>query len=152
MKTIFILFSISFLYIRIQAQTGISSPLTANCDTSVQNFMARWGIPGGLCAITKNGKLVYSRAFGNIDQSGTQVAQPYNLLRVASLAKMITAVAIMKLYENGQLNLTDSVFGPTAILNSSYYLSAITDNRNYSITVQNLLEHNAGWDRSISCD
>jgi CubicO group peptidase (beta-lactamase class C family) len=57
----------------------------------------------------------------------------------------------MKLIENGQLSLSDKPFGPGGILNvDPYFANAnITDTRVYNITIQNLLEHSAGWNRDL---
>ncbi len=38
--------------------------------------------------------------------------RPDHLFRTASISKIFTAVAVMKLYEDGLLDLTDKVFGP----------------------------------------
>ena len=50
------------------------------------------------------------------------------------------------------LKLSDSVFGSSRVLSSPYYLGAITDSRCYNMTIKQLLEHTAGWDRDIACD
>ena len=56
----------------------------------------------------------------------------------------MTAVAIMKLAEEGRLSLNDKVFGENAILNDPYF-SNPKDERAYDITVAHLLSHEAGW-------
>ncbi|QDA60226.1 serine hydrolase domain-containing protein [Hymenobacter jejuensis] len=114
--------------------------------------MQRWKIPGASVAIARQGKLVYARSFGYADLQRTVPMQPYNLLRVASISKPVTAVAIMKLVESGQISLDHKAFGPNGYLNSPYYSSVITDKRIYNITVRNLLEHSAGWNREVACD
>lgn len=38
--------------------------------------------------------------------------RPHHLFRIASISKVFTAVAVMKLCEKGKLNLKDKVFGP----------------------------------------
>jgi CubicO group peptidase (beta-lactamase class C family) len=121
------------------------------CDTQMQTFMANYQMPGATLAITKNGRLVYMRAFGNADQAGTEPTQPYHMFRIASISKPITSIAIMKLVENGQLSLSDKPFGPGGILNSDpYFANAnITDTRVHDITIQHLLEHSAGWNRDL---
>jgi CubicO group peptidase (beta-lactamase class C family) len=83
------------------------------------------------------------RAFGTANQAGTELTQPYHMFRIASVSKPITSIAIMKLIENGQLSLSDKVFGPGGILNADpYFANAnVTDSRVYNITIQNLLEH-----------
>jgi|GEM_PF-5515750 len=133
------------------AQTGIAVGSMSQCDTQMQTFLTNYEIPGATFAITKNGKLIYMRAFGTADQAGTEMTQPYHMFRIASVSKPITSVAIMKLIENGQLSLSDKVFGPGGILNADpYFANAnVTDSRVYNITIQNLLEHTAGWNRSL---
>ena len=136
----------------IGAQTGIDVPSMHKTDSLIKLFMQTWSIPGGTVAISKSGRLIYNRAFGFADQAGTETMQPYHLQRIASNSKAITGIAILKLIENGQLGLNDTVFGSGKILSQAYYLNAITDSRIYKITVKELLEHTAGWDRDISCD
>ena len=133
------------------AQTGIPVGSMSHCDTQVQAFMNTYQMPGATFAVAKNGKLIYMRAFGNANQAGTEPTQPYHMLRIASISKPITSIAIMKLIENGQLSLNDKPFGPGGILNSDpYFANAnVTDPRVYNITIQNLLEHSAGWHRSL---
>ena len=154
MKTITTLLG-SFLLLSFcsNAQTGIGIPQMTNCDNMVTSFMATYNIPGATFALAKNGKLVYDRAFGNADISGNEVTQPYNLFRIASVSKPITAIAIMKMVENGQISLTDKVFGTGGVLENHPTLSNanITDPDIYNITIQNLLEHTAGWDRNVNC-
>jgi len=56
----------------------------------------------------------------------------------------VTAVAIMKLQEEGRLSLDDKVFGPEGILNDSCYCHP-KDKRVFTITVAHLLSHEGGW-------
>jgi CubicO group peptidase (beta-lactamase class C family) len=143
---------LGLLCLRSTAQTGIAEPELAHCDASMQQFMRRWNVLGASVAISKNGRLVYERAFGYADVARTVPMQPHNLLRVASISKTVTALAIMKLVEDGQLSLSHHVFGPEGYLNGLAYSKEIRDPRLRSITVQHLLEHSAGWDRAIGCD
>jgi CubicO group peptidase (beta-lactamase class C family) len=135
----------------IFAQTGIPVGSMSQCDTQMQTFLNNYQIPGATLAIAKNGKLVYMRAFGTANQAGTEATQPYHMFRIASISKPITSIAIMKLIENGQLSLSDKPFGPGGILNADPYFAGanITDPRIYNITIQNLLEHSAGWNRDL---
>lgn len=137
----------------LASQTGINVPSMSSCDTKIQNFITNHSIPGLSIAITKDGKLIYHRAFGNANMAGNETMFPYNLFRIASISKPITSIAIMKLYESGQIAMGDKVFGTGGILENNTFLNTatITDSRIYDITVQNLLEHSSGWDRSINC-
>ncbi|PJJ52774.1 serine hydrolase domain-containing protein [Hymenobacter chitinivorans] len=134
------------------AQTGASTPQLAHCDAAIEQFMKRWKIPGASVAISRQGKLVYCRAFGYADLARTEPMRPSHLLRVASVSKPVTATAIMKLVEEGRIDLQHKAFGPEGYLQSAYYSSAIQDGRIYDITVQQLLEHSAGWNRNNGVD
>jgi CubicO group peptidase (beta-lactamase class C family) len=121
-------------------------------DDQISAFLGTWNIPGASVAITKNGEMIYNKGFGFSDAELKRPAKADDLYRVASVSKPVTAIAIMKLVENGGLSLDDKVFGKGRILDQPYYLSAISDKRIYSITVKQLLEHTSGWDRNMPCD
>lgn len=144
---------LAFLPLYTFAQTGIPVPQMSHCDQAVQQFLSNYNISGASLAISRNGKVVYHRAFGHANLNGTETTQPYHRFRLASVSKPITAVAILHLIEQGQLTLSDTVFGSAGLLGNHPQLSqaTITDNRIYDITVQHLLEHTAGWDRSVAC-
>src|SRR5512137_2636460 len=113
-------------------------------EKSIRSFMHRWSITGASVAISKNGKLVYARGFGFADTLTREEVQPYSKFRIASISKLVTAVAIMKLQEEGRLSLEDKVFGPEGILNDSCYCCP-KDKRVFDITVAHLLSHEGGW-------
>lgn len=121
-------------------------------DQQIRNFMSDWNINGGEVAITKDGKMIYNKGFGYSDLGKTKPAQSDDLYRIASVSKPITSIGIMKLIEDGRISLNDKVFGKGMILDQSYYLKAISDKRIYDITIEQLLEHTAGWDRNVPCD
>lgn len=113
-------------------------------EKTVNAFMRKWSITGASVAIAKDGKLVYARGFGYADTASGEISQPYHKFRIASISKLVTAVAVMKLVEEGKLSLNDRVFGPDAILNDPYF-SNPKDKRVYGITVVHLLSHEGGW-------
>jgi CubicO group peptidase (beta-lactamase class C family) len=116
----------------------------AGAEKTVNYFLRKWSIAGASIAISKDGKLVYAKGFGYADTTTRTETQPYNLFRIASISKLVTAVAIMKLEEEGQLSLNDTVFGQDGILNDPYFNDP-KDKRVYDITVAHLLSHEAGW-------
>lgn len=129
--------------------TVISNKLTDSSqydlvNKSFEQFVAKWSLTGASIAIAKEGKLVYARGFGYANKEEKQKMQPYNTMRVASVSKLITATAIMKLVEDGKLKLDDKVFGLNGILNDTIFLK-YKDKRVEDITVYNLLNHSAGW-------
>ncbi len=113
-------------------------------DYQVNRFMKRSELMGVSLAVVKDEKLVFSRGYGFADIENDELTSPQHLFRLASVSKLITAVAVMKLVENGKLRLTDNVFGENAILSDSVY-GEIRDPKLKDITIQHLLEHTAGW-------
>jgi CubicO group peptidase (beta-lactamase class C family) len=113
-------------------------------ENVVTTFLRNWTIAGASIAIAKDGKLIYAHGFGFADTSAKTEIHPYNKFRIASISKLITAVGIMRLQEEGKLKLTDSVFGPSGILDDPYFANP-KDKRVYNITVAELLSHEAGW-------
>ncbi|MDX9848071.1 MAG: serine hydrolase domain-containing protein [Tenuifilaceae bacterium] len=116
----------------------------ANLEKNMNRFIRQWGVAGASLAIANQGKLVYAKGFGFADIEQGEAMQPYHLLRVASVSKLITAVAIMKLIEDGKLSLNQQVFGENGILNNAQYRNYI-DPRYEEITVKHLLNHSGGW-------
>jgi CubicO group peptidase (beta-lactamase class C family) len=109
----------------------------------VTRFLERWELKGVSIAIIKDEKLVYAQGFGDAGTDGSEV-QPGNLFRVASVSKLITAVAIMHLVEQGRLSLSDKVFGEGAILDNQHFQDVL-DKKLKDITVRHLLAHSGGW-------
>ncbi|MDQ3392881.1 MAG: beta-lactamase family protein [Bacteroidota bacterium] len=117
-------------------------------DTVFNKFIKRWGIAGASVAIAKEGRLVYAKGFGKADKESGENVHPDHLFRIASVSKLITAVGIMKLVEDGKLQLDDKVFGAKGILNDSTY-AKIADPKAKEITVRHLLKHQGGWSASM---
>ena len=135
------------------AQTGIAVPQMTGCDAQVQSLLSTFNIPGASFALSRQGKLVYDRAFGNANLAGTEPVQPYHRFRLASLSKPITGVAAMAAVQQGLFSLDDHPFGAGGLLADHPYLGDVvyTDQRLDQITIRQLLQHTAGWDRDINC-
>ena len=114
-------------------------------DREISTFMSKYDIKGMSVSIMRNDSLFYAKGYGLADaEKGTEMT-PGTIMRVASVSKLITAVGIMKLQEQGKLSLSDKVFGPEGILCDTVYTSAITDKRYFDITVEHLLRHQGGF-------
>jgi len=119
---------------------------TGIIDRNVNAFLKRWRIHGASLAITKEEKLVYAKGFGIANQETGEEVKPGHLFRIASVSKLITAVAVMKLFEEGRLDLDEQVFGADGIFSEEVYLE-YRDKRIEDITIRHLLNHTAGWSR-----
>jgi CubicO group peptidase (beta-lactamase class C family) len=129
----------------VRLANALSSGIEFNkSEQAVNYFMHRWTIEGASVAIAKDGRLIYARGFGYADTASHEETQPFNKFRIASISKLVTAVAIMKLREEGKLSLDSKVFGPAGILNDTAYCHP-KDKRVFDITVAHLLSHEGGW-------
>ncbi len=117
---------------------------TKSLDASIEKFMRRWEIKGSSLAVIRDGKLVYSKGYGWADQEQNVKMDVGNIFRLASLSKLVTAAAIMKMKDDSLLTLQDKVFGDGGILDCPQF-SRITDKRIRNITVDQLLRHEAGF-------
>jgi N-acyl-D-amino-acid deacylase len=140
-----------------QRSTGESAPIAgqpvpelAAFDRVIEQTMARWSLAGGALALSRDGRLVFSRAYGLADVLTGQPFEPTSLCRVASDSKPITAVAILRLIEDGRLSLDDRAFRLLADLQPP--ANARIDPRLDDVTIQHLLQHTGGWDSTTSFD
>ncbi len=115
-------------------------------DNQINSFLSKNGIKGASLAVAYKGHLVYSKGYGFADAENKVPMEPYHLLRIASVSKLLTATGIMQLVERGKLSLDSKVFGRKGILNDSFYLD-FKDKRYEKITVRHLLTHTSGWNR-----
>ncbi len=119
---------------------------TEQVDVLMNSFLEKYQIKGASVAVTIHDSLVYAKGFGYANEETGEKVQPGHLFRIASVSKLITAVAIMKLYEQKVLDLDETVFGPEGILNESAFLD-YKDKRVEQITIRDFLNHTGGWDR-----
>jgi CubicO group peptidase (beta-lactamase class C family) len=123
-------------------------PEFGHLESSIAAVMRRYDVKGASVAVVKDGRLVFAKGLGYADAESEEPVEPRHLFRVASISKLITATAIMKMQETGLLELDDRVFGPEGILNDSIYLD-YRDPRVTGITVRHLLNHSSGWTRRL---
>lgn len=79
--------------------------LVESIGTAVTDEMSRLGIPGLSLAIGDGGELRFAAAWGFADVENAVVAAPDTVYRYASVSKPITAVAALRLFERGRLDL-----------------------------------------------
>lgn len=114
-------------------------------DRKMSRFMDKWDLRGMSVAVTRHDSLIFAKAYGWSDEKFGIALEANQVMRIASSSKLITAVAVMKLCEEGRLSLDAKVFGPKGILSDTIYSNAITDERLYELTVDHLLVHKGGF-------
>ncbi len=98
-------------------------------------------MPGLAFGIVVDGKLVYSGGTGYTNVAKKTPATPKSLFRIASMTKSLTAMAILKLRDEGKLRLDDPAETYIPELKTHKYLTADAPR----ITVRNLMTHSAGF-------
>jgi N-acyl-D-amino-acid deacylase len=112
-------------------------------DQTIRGILNKYEIPGATVAVMKGGKLVYAAGYGYADKATKEKAKPETLFRIASVSKTITAVAVLRLVEEGKLSLDERAF---EILDDFHPPAGSSpDPRLALITVKDLLRHSGGW-------
>ena len=119
-------------------------PQTKKLDAAIERFMRYWGIKGGSFAIMRGDSLLYAKGYGYANLEDSIKCDVKHIFRVASVSKLITAAAVMRLNETGALSVHDKVFGNDGILNDSIFLK-FRSKHIQKITVEHLLRHTAGF-------
>jgi N-acyl-D-amino-acid deacylase len=118
-------------------------------DDAMLKIMDRHGIPGAALAVAKGGKLLLAKGYGWADVRGGVPVEPVTQFGLASLSKPITAVAVLKLVEQGKVGLDDRVFD---VVDVKPPASARVDPALKTVTVRQCLNHSGGWDSKVSGD
>ena len=111
-------------------------------DASVLDYMLRADVKGMSVAVVYKERLVYLRAYGHVDSG--RPADIYHNFRIASMSKPITVIALLKLVEQGKLDIDQKVFGPGSVLADDFGPVPAGSNKEL-ITVKHLIEHQSGW-------
>lgn len=122
-------------------------PALEGLDRKIRTYLRKWHMKGASLAITRGDSLVYAKGYGWAEEENGIEMSPRNILRMASVSKLITAAGIMVLHDRGDLNIQDTVFGPSGILNDSIFNSLIKDRNYHKITVEHLMRHQGGFRR-----
>lgn len=88
---------------------GLSGDKLAQVDRWMDRLVADGKLPGLSVTVTRRGRVAYTRCTGQSDLArGTPMAAD-TLVRIYSMTKPLTSVAIMMLYEEGRFQLDDPI-------------------------------------------
>ena len=96
-------------------------------------------LPGVAVGIVRGGELVYANGFGLADVEGQTPVTPTTVFRIGSISKTMTALGLMRLWEQGKFGLDDPV--------NDYLTSYRVETSRPGgppITFKHLLTHTAG--------
>ncbi len=122
---------------------GRELPKLQAFDDLMRRIVHDQKLPGGSLSLAKDGRLVYARAFGWASIEDRIPARPAMRYGLASVSKAITAVAILRLADQGKLRLDQPVL---SILHDLKPLPGRRmDPRLQAVTLRQLLQHTAGY-------
>jgi CubicO group peptidase (beta-lactamase class C family) len=130
--------------------TGKVGPGLEFLDEAMLNILEKYHIPGGALAVARKGKLVVARGYGWASVQTGDPVRPDTLFALASLSKCFTAATVLKLADEGKLGLDDRAFRLFADLRPPPDI--LVDPLIDTITIRELLNHSAGWDRNVGGD
>ena len=111
----------------------MEAPLAERLDAALKPLF-KSDAPGATVIVTKDGMPVFRKAYGLADVDKKTPMQPEMQLRLGSITKQFTAVAILMLAEQGKLSLQDDI---TRFL-PDYPV------KGKRITIEHLLQHTSG--------
>lgn len=91
----------------------------------------------GVALVARDGEVLLRKGYGLADRATQRANDPDTLFEVASLTKVFTASAIMKLAETGKLTIDDPI---------ALHLPGVPEEK-HDITVRHLLTHMSGMSR-----
>src|SRR5437867_2987929 len=91
------------------ASAGMSAERLARIDSLVKEYVDNKWVAGATVLVARNGKIVYYKGLGYDDIDKKTPMKKDAICRIASQSKAITSVAIMMLYEEGKLLLSDPI-------------------------------------------
>ncbi len=98
-------------------------------------------LPGLIYGLVVDGKLIHTTSIGYTNPDKKIAVTPQSQFRIASMTKSFTAMAILKLRDEGKLKLDDLIETYIAEMKGQRY---ITDDAS-PVTIRHLLTHAAGF-------
>lgn len=123
------------------ADGGISQQKLDDIQAYIENEFETAGFPGGAYAIVERGEIVAAEGIGYSDVEGKQDATSETVYATASITKVLTASAVLKLVEEGRIELDKPVVD---YLPWFRYKDKSQSDR---VTIRHLLTHSAGVNR-----
>ncbi len=130
---------------------GMSSEALAQATARLQQHIDDGEISGVVAAVARDGKIVYFESLGLMDIAQELPMQKDALFRIYSMARQVTTVGALVLYEQGKFQLDDPIKmylpeyeNQRVLINSDSTDINQTLTRVGDITVQHLITHTSG--------
>jgi CubicO group peptidase (beta-lactamase class C family) len=116
-------------------------------DDTVTQVMHAAEVPGVAIAIVNDGKIAYLKTYGLRDKENNLPLTPDTVMYAASFTKVAFAYMVMRLVDQGVLNLDRPIYQylPKPLPEYPNYTDLAGDERYKRITARMLLDHTAGF-------
>lgn len=124
---------------------GMRTEPLKNMDHIIQTAVDKAVMPGAVAFVARRGHIVKEASYGYAvryeDAGRTEVDQPISMTKdtifdLASISKIFTTTAAMKLYEQGKFNLDDPV---------AKHIPEFAANGKEEVTIEQLMTHTSGF-------
>jgi CubicO group peptidase (beta-lactamase class C family) len=132
------------------AEAGFDLERLQRIDRHFARYVDDGRLPGWLLTVSRYGRLVHVSRYGSRDMEAGLAVEDDTLWRIYSMTKPVTSVAVMMLYEEGRLALTDPVssyipaFGGVRVYAGGSDLRPVTVPATEPVRIWHLLTHTSG--------
>lgn len=132
---------------KVQAQTPSLSEAILQFEQLAMKSLSADKASSMAVAVTYKGEIVYSKTLGSLDIEQKQPAGNETLFRLASVSKIPTAIAILQLWERGQIDIDQPL-----VRYLPWFKQEDPAGRDKKITIRQILNHTAGLARETGSD
>ncbi len=126
-----------------RVETRLGPPLFAagqSTEWTLAERMVHHRVPGVSIAVINEGKIEWARGYGVMEAGGSTPVTPDTMFQAASISKPVTAIAVLRLVEAGELQLDQDV----NLALKSWEVPGDPALANESVTIRRILSHTAG--------
>ncbi len=128
-----------------KVESGLIFPSTTPINQklplhNIANQLEKYKIHGASVAVIKNGQIDWSKGYGHTDYNQTKPISDQTLFQSASIGKIITSLMVLKLAQDGKLDLDENI-------NNKLKRWKLTENEfteKQHVTIRHLLSHSSG--------
>lgn len=95
------------LCVLLQGASGVDVPGLSAFDDLLNGLLTKWQITGAALGVSRHGRLILAHGYGMSELQDGQPVQPESPFRIAGIPKSLTAAALLRLVEEGQIPQAD---------------------------------------------
>jgi CubicO group peptidase (beta-lactamase class C family) len=107
---------------------------------TIAGRMAHYKVPGASVAFFDHGQIIWTSGYGFADVAAKKPVTPGTVFQAASISKPVTALAALRLVEDGKLNLDEDV----NVKLHTWKVPENTFTEKEKVTIRRILSHSAG--------